>query len=274
MYINDNISAVNAWRNLSHTQNQMGRVLEHLSSGFRINRAADDAAGLAISEKMKAQISGLDQAARNAQDGISLVQTAEGAMGQVHSILQRIRQLAVQAASDVATDDDRQKLQTEVNQLIDQLDAIASNTEFNTKKLLDGSWAMTPMKILVGPNAGQDIDVTIASVKSTDLGVDKTTIDITTQANAEAALANIDTAIDNVSTYRADLGAVQNRLQYIIDNLQLTSQNLTEARARITDTDMAKEMAEFTKYQILQQAGVAMLAQANAMPQAVLKLLG
>ncbi|MBX5477023.1 MAG: flagellin FliC [Clostridia bacterium] len=275
MYVNDNISALNAWRNLTLTSNRMNGVLEHLSSGLRINKAADDAAGLAISQKMLAQINGLDQATRNAQDGISLVQTAEGALGQIQDILQRMRQLAAQSSSDTETSSDRDKLQAEFDQLIQQIDDIAQDTEFNTMKLLDGSHDATngPLTILVGPNSGQDLTIAIDAADSTTLGVNGLKIN-QDQATSEAALDAISTAIDNVSEQRAQLGAIQNRLQYIINNLQITSQNLSDAKSRITDTDMAREMAEFTKYQILQQAGVAMLAQANAMPQAVLKLLG
>ncbi|MBX6724134.1 MAG: flagellin, partial [Dactylosporangium sp.] len=357
------------------------------SSGLRINKAADDAAGLAISQKMLAQINGLDQATRNAQDGISLVQTAEGAMGQAQDILQRMRQLATQATSDTETSSDRAQLQIEMDQLAKQLTDIANNTEFNTRKLLTGQFAAgnTALSIQVGANAGQDLSFNIGAVDAKTLGVARDIVDgataggttivtsisvdaseganlsvgtnaytiaydqtagtvqlkdaagnnigdavaatggavvtigdktsgqaltvtlagtlpgssstdtITTTASsvsasgsasnnwqasvggglllvskdqASAALAAIDNAINTISANRANLGATQNRLQYVINDLQITSQNLSEAKSRITDTDMAKEMAEFTKEQILQQAGVAMLAQANAMPQA------
>ncbi|MDN5293486.1 MAG: flagellin [Eubacteriales bacterium] len=270
MRINNNVSALNAWRNLSITDTAMSKSLEKLSSGLRINRAADDAAGLAISEKMRAQIKGLNQAIRNAQDGISLIQTAEGALNETHSILQRLRELAVQAANDTLTDDDRAQIQQEVNQLITEIDRIASNTEFNTQKLLNGSF--TNKVLHIGANSGQTLTVTIGNMAAGALGVSG--LSMSTQSEADAAITTISTAIDTVSTERAKLGAIQNRLEHTIANLGVAAENLTAAESRIRDVDMAREMAEFTRTQILMQAGTAMLAQANMRPQAVLKLLG
>ncbi|MDN5364596.1 MAG: flagellin [Eubacteriales bacterium] len=270
MRINNNVSALNAWRNLSITDTAMSKSLEKLSSGLRINRAADDAAGLAISEKMRAQIKGLNQAIRNAQDGISLIQTAEGALNETHSILQRLRELAVQAANDTLTNADRAQIQQEVNQLITEINRIASTTEFNTQKLLNGSF--TNKVLHIGANSGQTLVVSINSMGANALGVSG--LSMSTQSKAEAAITTISQAIDTVSTERAKLGAIQNRLEHTIANLGVAAENLTAAESRIRDVDMAREMAEFTRTQILMQAGTAMLAQANMKPQAVLKLLG
>jgi len=269
--INTNISALNAWKNLSVTDNLMGKSLEKLSSGFRINRAADDAAGLAISEKMKAQISGLRQGARNAQDGISLIQTAEGALNETHSILQRMRELAEQAASATMSNEDRTQIQAEVTELLSELDRIASSTKFNGQALLDGSF--DAMEFLIGTDTAVDtFTVSIGNMDSATLGVDA--VSIATQADAKTAVGLIDTAIDDVSTQRATLGAYQNRLEHTINNLNTAAENLAAAESRIRDVDMALEMATFTRHQILLQAGTAMLAQANMKPQSVLKLLG
>lgn len=271
MIINTNIASLNAQRNLSGTNNALQKSLEKLSSGFRINKAADDAAGLAISEKMRAQIRGLNQAQRNAQDGISLAQTAEGALNETHSILQRMRELAVQSASDSNTDNDRAQINEEVQALVKELDRIAKTTEFNTQVLLDGTF--TGKLIQVGANANQTISISISAM--TVSGALKLSgVTVSTQAGANSAIARISNAIDAVSTARAKLGALQNRLEHTIANLGTASENLTAAESRIRDVDMAKEMSEFTKNQILSQAGVAMLAQANQAPQAVLKLLG
>jgi flagellin len=270
MIINHNLSAMNAHRQLLISNAAGQKALEKLSSGLRINRAADDAAGLAISEKMRGQIRGLQQAARNAQDGISLIQTAEGALDTSHAIIQRMRELAVQAANDTYTDEDRQKLQDEVDQLIEELDRIAGNTEFNTKKLLNGS--ASGLVFHIGANAGQSITLDIASMGSNGLGV--SSIDISTQTNADAAITTINSALETISEERAKLGAVQNRLEYTIQNLNIAAENLQASESRIRDVDMAKEMMEFTRTSILQQAGTAMLAQANARPQSVLQLLG
>jgi flagellin len=275
MIINHNLSSMNALRFLHFNNTALESALSHLSSGKRINTAADDAAGLAISEKMKAQADGLDQAARNAQDGISLIQTAEGALNETHSILQRMRDLAVQSANDTNTASDRAQLQQEVDQLASEIDRIANTTQFNTQNLLDGTFNGT---FHIGANSGQTISLTINKMDSASLKVDNGAgkgIDISTnQAAAEAAITKIDAAIDTVSSERAKLGAYQNRLEHTINNLETSSNNLTAAESRITDVDMAKEMAEFTKDNVIQQAAVAMLAQANQEPQLVLKLLG
>ena len=401
MRINNNLSALNAWRGLTNTDSALNKSLEKLSSGLRINRAGDDAAGLAISEKMRGQIRGLNQAMRNAQDGISMIQTAEGALTETHAILQRMRELAVQAANDTNTLTDRKEIQKEINQLLDEIDRIGNHTEFNTQKLLDGTYASK--KLHIGANNDQDIDINISDLRASALGmgatggsatqatgtlhgmtftantagdagnsitvefvvpeedeeqdlsisVDGKTItvnlatdgdgniistaddivaainehdeagelvtairsgdsavstgDVTlsggddagagsgnidslkvnnvdddatttggvlTQAGANAAIENINKAIEQVSAERSKLGAIQNRLEHTIKNLGVAAENLAAAESRIRDVDMAQEMMNFTKQNILMQAGAAMLAQANARPQSVLQLLG
>jgi len=274
MRINTNIGALNAWKNLVVTDNLMAKSLEKLSSGYRINRAADDAAGLAISEKMKAQVAGLRQAVRNAQDGISLIQTAEGALSETHSILQRMRELAVQASSDTIEDADRDAIEKEITSLRDEIDRIANTTQFNGKPLLNGSFASTSLEILIGANAATQeiISFTIPSMAAASLGIDS--ISVATIGDAKSAVSAIDTAIASVSDIRAKLGAQQNRLEHSINNLNTAAENLEAAGSRIRDVDMALEIANFTRHQILLQAGTAMLAQANIRPQAVLKLLG
>lgn len=286
MRINHNIAALNTHRQLAFNNTNTQKSLEKLSSGLRINRAGDDAAGLAISEKMRGQIRGLDQAQRNAQDGISLIQTAEGALNETHSILQRMRELSVQAAND--TNDnavDRKAIQDEIDSLIDEVDRISTDTQFNGKELLDGSAAT--LTFHVGANEGQSIqfDMTTISADSTTLAINtlKTggadaldpaaAADATEQAKADANITTIQTAIDTVSTYRSSLGAVQNRLEHTINNLGTASENLQASESRIRDVDMAKEMMEFTKNNILTQAAQSMLAQANQQPQGVLQLL-
>jgi flagellin len=247
----------------------MGKSLEKLSSGLRINRAGDDAAGLSISEKMRAQIRGLDMAVKNAQDSISLIQTAEGALTETHAILQRMRELAVQAANDTNVGTDRKALQDEVDQLTAEITRIANNTEFNTQKLLDGSF--TGKVFHIGANINQSISLSINSMNASNLGVDA--IVLTNQASANAAISVINAAIEEVSTERSKLGAYQNRLEHTINNLQVSSENLTAAESRIRDVDMAREMMQYTKQQILLQSSNAMLAQANMVPQNVLQLL-
>lgn len=397
MVVANNISSLFAWRNLQKTDQAMTKSLERLSTGYRINKAADDAAGLAISEKMRAQIRGLNQAVRNAQDGISLIQAAEGAIGEIQAILQRMRELATQAASDGLTDGDRKEIQKEIDELAKQITDISNTTQFNTKRILTGQYAVgqTDLVIQTGANKDENLKFNIAAVDAYSLGVgrgatlenttiateitavgsgidttasyrlkfvldsddatsenestlvlqkstdgttwtdvgdvvdvstwptgsltlgdtsadetvtvilassaptaDTTTelsdlgskyeagsaandwrastgggILVSTQAAANAAIEIINEAINKVSGYRANLGAIQNRLEYTIANLQVSAENLTAAESRIRDVDMAAEMANFTKYQVLQQAGVAMLAQANAQPQAILQLL-
>jgi len=270
MRINHNISALNTYRQLANNQNIGNKSLEKLSSGFRINRAGDDAAGLAISEKMRGQIRGLDMAAKNAQDGISLIQTAEGALNETHSILQRMRELAVQSASDTNVGEDRAALQAEVTALIAEIDRIANNTEFNTQKLLSGGF--TGKVIHIGANSSQSVTIGITSMNAGALSVSG--LSISGQSDADAAITTIDAAIKTVSDERASLGALQNRLEHTINNLGTSSENLTAAESRIRDVDMAKEMMEFTKMAILTQAATAMLAQANQQPQSVLQLLG
>jgi flagellin len=387
MRINHNISALNAWRSIGQTNMSMSKTLERLSSGLRINRAGDDAAGLAISEKMRGQIKGLNMAIKNSQDAISLIQTAEGALTEVHSILQRMRELSVQAASDTNTDVDRNQIQAELDQLREEIDRIARTTEFNTKKLLDGSLesfrsevdakvvtggnidlsisgngnsdtkegtyivevgqfsgaetseldikislasssGVTQLILIVGNSTNtfttagitftwtnlnisdfggalpknEVVDAAVARIEATNLsanqlifqigsneghnmiagiddmsagalGITTTSLDVTTQDAAERSIMVIDAAIHKVSSQRAALGAVQNRLEHTISNLGVAAENLTAAESRVRDADMAKEMMEFTKQQILLQSSMGMLAQANAQPQNVLQLL-
>ncbi|MGB9790236.1 flagellin [Thermotoga caldifontis] len=386
MRINHNINALNAWRSMSETQYAMSKTLEKLSSGLRINRAGDDAAGLAISEKMRGQIRGLNMAVKNAQDAISLIQTAEGALTEVHSILQRMRELAVQAASDTNTDVDRNQIQAELDQLKEEIDRIARTTEFNTMKLLDGKiesfraspdakvvtagninltlgevssaavegtyvvevgqldgsetsaldvkitlftaggmdstiatlgagsaaignitfkWDSTVFKLAdfggalplnevidsavvrvealytaakqlifqIGSNEGHNMIAGIDDMRAAALGLTTASLKVTDQNSAERTIMVIDAAIHKVSSARARLGAVQNRLEHTISNLGVAAENLTAAESRIRDADMAKEMMEFTKQQILMQSSMAMLAQSNALPQTVLQLL-
>ncbi|WP_126992692.1 flagellin N-terminal helical domain-containing protein [Thermosipho globiformans] len=387
MRINHNISALNAWRSIGQTNMAMSKTLERLSSGLRINRAGDDAAGLAISEKMRGQIKGLNMAIKNSQDAISLIQTAEGALTEVHSILQRMRELSVQASSDTNTDVDRNQIQAELDQLREEIDRIARTTEFNTKKLLDGKLesfrSEVDAKVVTGGNIklelttpvssaategtyvievgqlngaetsaldvkitlitaggisttsatlgaasaslgnitfkwdstvfdindfggalpkGEVVDSAVVRVEATNtsanqlifqigsneghnmiagiddmsagaLGITTTSLDVTTQDAAERSIMVIDAAIHKVSSQRAALGAVQNRLEHTISNLGVAAENLTAAESRVRDADMAKEMMEFTKQQILLQSSMGMLAQANAQPQNVLQLL-
>ena len=366
MRINHNLSALNAWKNLTINDGGQNKSLEKLSSGLRIGRAADDAAGLSISEKMRGQISGLNQASRNAQDGISLLQTAEGALQETHSILQRMRELAVQSASDTVTNADRIQIQKEVDALTVEITRIGVTTEFNTQPLLDSSFSNRIIHI--GANAGQTLSVSISDMRATsaqllvtggttfdnytatatavsgtltmsgkytgttndgnfsftvaaaaasvtvtdsgggdsgaqaatggavsfeykgvtfsftgladgstfaNVGIDNDSfgINVSTQSAANSAITTINTAINNVSGERSKLGAIQNRLEHTIANLSTSAENLTAAESRIRDVDIAVEMMTFTKYQILGQASTAMLAQANAKPQAVLQLL-
>ncbi|MGC5324882.1 flagellin Hag [Brevibacillus sp. SYSU BS000544] len=269
MRINHNISALNTHRALTANTGASGKSLEKLSSGLRINRAGDDAAGLAISEKMRGQIRGLEMASKNAQDGISLIQTDEGALNETHSILQRMRELAVQSNNDTNTNADRSELQKEVAELIKEVDRISNNTEFNTQKLLDGTFSAK--YIHIGANAGQSLTITIADMDATALGINAETV--ATRAGASAAITALDAAISRVSAQRASLGAIQNRLEHTVNNLGTASENLTASESRIRDVDMAKEMMDFTKNNILTQAAQAMLAQANQQPQGVLQLL-
>jgi flagellin len=333
MRINHNIASLNTYRQLSTNGANTAKSLEKLSSGLKINKAGDDAAGLAISEKMRGQIRGLEMASKNAQDGISLIQTTEGALNETHSILQRMRELAVQSSNDTNTDTDRKELQKEVNQLAAEITRIGDNTEFNTKNLLDGSFTGT---FHIGANADQNLTLSVNDMRSdalsvgtvytaanTDelLGQDGSTvvgtwqaadpdpagdgslpatvagyydsgtlvleadaafadgtkgaigIDISSQTAADTAITTINTAIETVSAERSKLGATQNRLEHTINNLGTSAENLTAAESRIRDVDMAKEMMEFTKNNILSQAAQSMLAQSNQQPNGVLQLL-
>jgi len=281
MRINNNLMAINTHRQLGITNTAGAKSMEKLSSGYRINRAGDDAAGLSISEKMRAQIRGLTMASKNAQDGISLIQTAEGALNESHSILQRMRELAVQAANDTNVDVDRESLQAEIDQLAQELTRIAENTEFNTQKLLDGTF--NDAKFHIGANSGQNISLSIGNMDAVTLSVGRKVeidgltmtlgIDISTQAAADSAITTINNALELVSAERSKLGAYQNRLEHTINNLDNVAENLQASESRIRDVDMAKEMMEFTRQNILQQAATAMLAQANQAPQSVLQLL-
>jgi flagellin len=276
MQINTNLAANNAYRNLSNTQNDLSKSLEKLSSGLRINRASDDAAGLAISEGLKSQVNGMGVAARNAQDGISVIQTAEGSLTEVHSILQRVRDLAVQAGNDSNNDESREAIATEVTALGAELTRISASTNFNGINLLDNAASTTPMTFQVGAGStGADqISVSlkdVAAVGTVISGLAAAGFD-----SASAALLTIgaiDGEIVGVSTARASLGADQNRFESVIKNLQVSKENLSAANSRIRDTDMAEEMVKFTKANILSQAGTAMLAQANQSGQGVLQLL-
>jgi flagellin len=279
--INNNIAAQNAYRNLSVTDGQMSKSLERLSSGYRINRAADDAAGLSISEGLRSQVGGLKVAVRNAQDGISVVQTAEGALTETHSILQRMRDLAVQSSSTGSQDTDaRTATQTEFTQLNAELDRISSTTAYGGQKLLDATTAYSGT-FQVGANANPadsiNVDlgaaafgsVAVSGFDASGLGV----VSLDLVSDASSAITAIDTAIKGVSTARATLGAYQNRFEHTINNLNTAVENLSASESRIRDTDMAQEMVSFTRSQILTQAGTSMLAQANQAPQNVLSLL-
>ena len=270
--INQNIAAFNAYRNLSITDGQMSKSLEKLSSGFRINRAADDAAGLSISEGLRSQIGGTKVAVRNAQDGISVVQTAEGALSESHAILQRMRDLAVQAANDGSQDlEAKTAADTEFQQLNTELTRIATTTAYGTQKVLDGTFKKD---FQVGANnTGADrITVDLStSFDATTLGTGA--LDLKSAASAQTAIDTVSTAIGTVSTARSTLGALQNRFEHTINNLNVAVENLSASESRIRDTDMASEMVNFTRSQILSQAGTAMLAQANQAPQGVLQLL-
>ena len=273
MRINTNIMALNAQNKLTGNQGKVEGSIKKLSSGLRINGASDDASGLAISEKMRSQIRGLNQAQSNAQDGISMIQTAEGALQQTTDILQRMRELVVKAQNTgVLTTNDQDSIVTELTALKDEFDRIASSTTFNTKKLLNGDLKLAAnaatFKIGANTDAVDSISITIGDMRSAALGI---TINIKTAA--DDALTNLDTAINTVSSQRAKLGAVQNRMEYAIENLSTTSENLTAAESRIRDVDMAAEMVTYTKNSILNQSAMAMLAQANQQPQQILSLL-
>ncbi|VDG69328.1 flagellin domain-containing protein [Clostridium carnis] len=269
MVISHNLNAMNAHRQMKTNTTNTGKAIEKLSSGLRINRAGDDAAGLAISEKMRSQIRGLNQGSTNAQDGISLVQTTEGALTETHSMLQRLKTLAVQSSNGTYTDSDRALIQKEVDQLTTEITRIASQTEFNGLNVLskDGQ----KVKFQVGNKNGQTISVTMKAMDAKTLKLD--TLNMSTSTEAPKTLTTIEAAIKTVSEHRATLGAVQNRLEHTIASTDTTSENLQASESRIRDTDMAKEMMEYTKSNILTQAAQSMLAQANSAPNSVLSLL-
>jgi flagellin len=272
--INNNLAANNSYRNLNSTQNDLSKSLEKLSTGLRINRAADDAAGLSISEGLKSQVTGSAQAARNAQDGISVIQTAEGALTEVHSILQRVRDLAVQAGNDSNNADARTAIKAESDALGDELARIGDSTNFNTIKLLDGSATALTFQVGAGDDAGENqITLSLTTANISTLGADVKALTFDSAANAAASIAALDGNIKDISTERSKLGAVQNRLEHTIKSLNVAGENLQAAQSRIADVDMAQEMVKFTKANILSQAGTAMLAQANQSSQGVLSLL-
>lgn len=274
MRINNNVAAINAQRNLLVTGMSLSKSVERLSSGLRINRASDDAAGLSISEKLRSQIRGLAQATRNAQDGISMIQTGEGALTEVHNMLQRMRELSVQASNDTLAASDRAAVNAELQALRAEVDAIRARTRFNGKNLLDGSVGAANLQI--GPNAADTLSVAFPDVSIATLGLTGAlnAFDLAqTVANAQALITAVDSAITSVSGTRSNLGAMQNRLEYTIANLGVAYENMVASESRIRDADFAYETVQFTKAQILQQSGTAILAQANALPQSVLTLL-
>ena len=268
MVIQHNIAANNAYRNLSSNASNGQKNLEKLSSGYRINRSADDAAGLAISEQMRSKINGLDQATANANDAIGLIQTAEGALTETHSMLQRMVTLATQSANGTYNSTARGAIAEEVDALTKEINRIASTTDYNGVKPLNQA---TPITVQIGPTAGEKLEIATKVMGSTALGINGISVTSTTKANT--AITKINDAINTVSTHRAKLGASQNRLEHTINNLKTTNENMTAAESRIRDTDMAKEMAAFTKNNILNQAAQSMLSQANQQPQGVLSLL-
>lgn len=306
MIINHNVAAMNAHRNLSVNTFNGDRNMERLSSGMRVNRGADDAAGLAVSEKMRSQIRGLNMAHRNAMDGISLIQTAEGFLQETTSALQRIRELSVQSANGVYTEGDRQQIQTEVTQLLNEIQRVAEQSEFNTHTLFLGRWQSegdmndesrgeapqapdsatvgtsgegTGIRLHIGPNMDQFIRVHIGDMSLTGLSLtgedaDGAGIDVTTIDSANRSIAVADKALFIVNKQRTDLGAVQNRLETAVRGIEVASENLQSAESRIRDTDMASQMIEFVRDNILTQSATSMLAQANLRPQAILRVLG
>lgn len=268
--INLNTAALNAHRQLQGTDSALAGSIERLSSGFRINRAADDPAGLAISENLRAQVSGLGQAISNSSDAVNMIKTAEGALAEVHSLLRTMRNLALDAANTGAKDDTALDAdQAQITSAIAALDRIATNTQFGTKVLLDGS--ASGLEFQIGANAGQTTDVTIDAISSTDLSIDS--IDVSASGDAQAAITALDAAINDVSTLRANLGAKQRDLESNINSLGVAKENIAASESSIRDADMAAEMVSFTRNQILLQAGTAMLTQANSAPQALLQLL-
>ncbi len=273
MVVQHNLTAQNSNRMLGLTTNSLAKSTEKLSSGYKINRAADNAAGLAISEKMRRQVRGLTQASSNAQDGISCVQTAEGALNEVHDMLQRMNELAVQAANDTNMTTDRTYIKSELDALSEEISRVATTTTFNEQSLLDGNFKGKKLQVGSENDVDQTITISIEAMSAGSIGVGKSNLDVTSNANARATIDHIKSAMTAVSTQRSDLGAVQNRLEHTIANLDNVVENTTAAESRIRDTDMATEMVKFSNQNILQQAGQAMLSQANQSNQGVLSLL-
>jgi flagellin len=276
MVVQHNMAAANTNRQLGITSGNLAKSTEKLSSGFKINRAGDDAAGLSISEKMRGQIRGLDRASTNAQDGISLIQTAEGGLNETHSILQRMRELTVQAANDTNVTEDRGSIKSELQELEKEVDRIAAQTDFNSMKLINGSYSTSSLHLQVGANNAQNISFNIGNANMATLTAESATYvssNVASYSLATATLSVVDTAIKKVSEMRSNLGAMQNRLEHTIANADNTSENLQSAESRIRDIDMAKEMVKYSKDNILQQAAQSMLAQANQSTQGVLSLL-
>ena len=273
MVIQHNIAAINSYRNLSTNQSALSKNLEKLSSGYKINRAGDDAAGLAISETMRSQINGLNQAVNNANDAVGLIQTAEGAMTETHSMLQRMKTLTTQASNGTYTKTARDNIKAEIDALNKEITRIATTTEFNGEKPLNPAKAGNALTFFIGASADKTNAMTVGQqiMTATALTLDKIAVDTTT--NAFQAMKSVDAAIEKVSSYRATLGAAQNRLEHTVNNLKVTSENITSAESRIRDTDMANEITAYTKNNILLQAAQSMLSQSNAMPQGVLSML-
>ena len=276
--INYNYESISAQRNLSSTQGSFFKAIEQLSSGLRINKAADDTAGLAVSEKLKNQVRGLNQAQRNAQDGISLLQTAEGALNETHSLLARMRELAVQSSNDTLTTDDRLHIQDEVDQLLSEVDRISNATQFNKISLLTGTGVITGLNLHIGANTepsptngSNQITISIANSNTTGLSI--AALSLETQGDANSAIDTLDAAIETISTTRGQIGAYQNRLDSMINSLGVASENAGAANSRIRDADVAKSVSEMVRTQILQQSTMAVLAQANQAPQMALQLL-
>ena len=276
--INYNYESISAQRNLSSTQGSFFKAIEQLSSGLRINKATDDAAGLAVSEKLKNQVRGLNQAQRNAQDGISLLQTAEGALNETHSLLARMRELAVQSSNDTLTTDDRLHIQDEVDQLLSEVDRISNATQFNKISLLTGTGVITGLNLHIGANTepsptngSNQITISIANSNTTGLSI--AALSLETQGDANSAIDTLDAAIETISTTRGQIGAYQNRLDSMINSLGVASENAGAANSRIRDADVAKSVSEMVRTQILQQSTMAVLAQANQAPQMALQLL-
>lgn len=279
--INTNITSQVAQRNLMNSQNQLSTSMERLSSGSRINSAKDDAAGQAIANRMTAQINGMNQAQRNANDGISVAQTAEGALNQINDNLLRIRELSVQASNDTNSDTDRASIQEEITARVNEIDRIANSTQFNGKNILDGTVASMDIQVGANTSAADTLTITLTNASSSALILDDadTAVDLTTDAVVDSAAAKasidaVDNALKSVDSARSGLGSIQNRFEAVIGNLQSSEINLSSARSRIEDTNYAEEVANMTKSQILQQAGTSLLAQANQTPQNVLALLG